>query len=78
MPRATAAWPIPVSAAVLVAAIGIVAASVDRNGNRIDAIHERITAVETRLSGEIANVSERLHAARPCSRNACPRAGKAL
>ena len=30
------------------------------NRDRIDAVGERITGVETRLSGDIANVSERL------------------
>ena len=45
---------------MLVAAIGIVGAGVYKNGDRIDAVHERITAVETRLSGDTASISERL------------------
>ena len=60
VPPAAPIWPIPVIAAVLVAAIGIVGGGVYKNGDRIDANRDRIDAVETRLSGDIANVSERL------------------
>ena len=55
-----ARWPKAIIAAVLAAAIGIVGAGVYKNGDRIDAVHECITAVETRLSGDIASISERL------------------
>ena len=47
VPSATSTWPIP---AVLVAAIGIVGVRVYKNGDRIDAVQERIITVETRLS----------------------------
>ena len=53
VPQPAPNWPVPVIAAVLVATIGIVGAGVYKNGDRID-------AVETRLSTDIANVSERL------------------
>ncbi len=33
---------------------------IDADRDPIDTVHERITAVETRLSGDIANVFERL------------------
>ena len=71
VPPAAPTWPIPVIAAVLVAAIGIVGAGVYKNGDRIDANRDRIDAVqehlmevETRLSGRLSafetSVSERL------------------
>ena len=71
VPLAAPTWPIPVVAAVLVAAIGIVGAGVYKNGDRtdanrdrIDAVQERLTEVETRLSGRLSTfeigVSERL------------------
>ncbi|MCY3701858.1 MAG: hypothetical protein OXG16_04135 [Rhodospirillales bacterium] len=70
-PPAAPTWPVPVIAAVLVAAIGIVGAGVYQNGDRIDAnrdridaVQERLTEVETGLSGRLstfeASVSERL------------------
>ena len=62
--RAATTWPIPVITAVLVAAIGIVGAGVYKNGDRIDAVQEHLTEVETRLSGRLSafetSVSERL------------------
>ena len=71
VPPVAPTWPIPVIAAVLVAAIGIVGAGVYKNGgridanrDRIDAVQERLTEVETGLSGRLStfepSVSERL------------------
>ena len=46
--------------AILIAVLTWLATSIDANRDRIDAVGERITGVETRLSNEIGNVSERL------------------
>ena len=60
MPPAAPTWPIPVIAAVLVAAIGIVGAGVyknrsliEANRDRIDAVGERVTATETLLEDRL-------------------------
>ena len=52
-------WPIPVIAAVLVAAIGIVGAGVYKNGDRIDANRDRIDALTDRISKLEVSMSER-------------------
>ena len=52
-------WPIPVIAAVLVAAIGIVGAGVYKNGDRIDANRDRIDALTDRVSKLEVSMSER-------------------
>ena len=52
-------WPVPVIAAVLVAAIGIVGAGVYKNGDRIDANRDRIDALSDRVSSLEVSMSER-------------------
>ena len=49
-------WPIPVIAAVLVAAIGIVAAGVYRNGDRIDTLTDRVSGLEVSMSDRISKL----------------------
>ena len=53
-------WPIPVIAAVLVAAIGIGGAGAYKNDDRIDANRDRIDALTDRISSLEASISERL------------------
>ena len=53
-------WPIPVIAAVLVAAIGIVGAGVYKNDDRIDANRDGIDALTDRISSLEVSMSERL------------------
>ena len=80
VPPATPTWPIPVIAAVLVAAIGIVGAGVYKNDDRIDAVGERLTTVEARLSERLAtfetSVSERLTRIETLLEERLPRAGR--
>ncbi len=52
-------WPVPVIAAVLIAAIGIVGAGVYKNGDRIDASRDRIDALTERVSRLEVSMSER-------------------
>ena len=52
-------WPVPVIAAVLLAAIGIVGAGVYKNGDRIDANRDRIDALSDRVSSLEVSMSER-------------------
>lgn len=49
-------WPVPVIAAVLVAAIGIVGAGVYKNGDRIDALNERLSSLEVKVSERLARI----------------------
>ena len=53
-------WPVPVIAAVLVAAIGIVGAGVYKNSDRIDANRDRIDALSDRVSSLEVSMSERI------------------
>ena len=52
-------WPVPVIAAVLVVAIGIVGAGVYKYGDRIDANRDRIDALSDRVSSLEVSMSER-------------------
>ncbi len=49
-------WPVPVIAAVLVAAIGFVGAGVYKNGDRIDALDERVSSLEVSMSERVSSL----------------------
>ena len=49
-------WPVPVIAAVLVAAIGFVGAGVYKNGDRIDALGERVSSLEVSMSERVSSL----------------------
>ena len=54
-------WPIPVIATVLVAAIAFVGAGVLRNGDRIDTLSERVSALEVSMSERMARIETLLN-----------------